>query len=77
MENTSTEITMSNTDLQKLIHTYIGILGVKYNTPYEDIIFLLKSNFSLEVTTDDLLTYFTPTLEEFTEDLKLQMNNLK
>jgi hypothetical protein len=77
MDNITTEVIAGTTDVQKLIHLYIKTLGINYNTPFDVIIASLKHNFGLEVTKDDLLVYFEPTLEEFTEDLVLQMNNIR
>lgn len=77
MDNITTEVIPGTTDIQKLIHLYIKVLGIDYNTPLEVIIDRLKLNFDLDVTKHDLLVYFEPTLEEFTEDLVLQMNNIK
>lgn len=77
MEDTKNDNVIDNPqDKQKLIHTYLEILKVDYKTPFESIIMLLEDKFKLQVTTEDLMTYFEPTLEEFTSDLELQFKNL-
>jgi hypothetical protein len=79
MENTEGNdepITNYVPDKQKLIHFYITTLKLDFRTPFDNIISALKDNFNYEISRDDLLTYFEPTLEEFTEDLEQQFKNL-
>ena len=64
-------------DKQKLIHTYMTILKIDYpRTTFDTIIETFKVKFDFEVTREELLIYFEPTLEEFTADLELQFKNL-
>ena len=70
------EVITNPKDVQKLIGTYLAILKLDYKTDFEIIIRLFKRSFDFDITREDLLIYFTPTLDEFTEDLELQMKHL-
>jgi len=74
MENTGNELPQSTK--QQLIHIYLNELGINYKEPFDNIILLLKMKYNFEVSIDDLMLYFEPTLEEFTNDLELQFKNL-
>lgn len=63
-------------DTQKLIHTYLSILGLTSVSDLEYLKEQLLSKFNFQVDIKDLKLYFEPNLQEEITDLQLQMKNL-